>query len=134
MRWLFRLFFLERLPQWSRKVRPLQSFSQTQGDILYKSEIESLVMFLQGQLQERVYYKVDAKGRVIIGTVGETVAHISLCPKGKVKRAVYIAVRLEDGYEAHKAWFQLAFVCHVVRFRKPILTLIPAWRVGARGQ
>jgi hypothetical protein len=136
MRWLFQLFFLERFSWLSRFVRPpfSSSVQKTKGNILYQTELESLVWFLQDQLQERVYYSVNRKGQVIIGTAGETIAQLSLHPKGDRKKLIYIAVRLEDGYAMYKAWFQLAFIGFKVRFRKPTLTLQKSWMVPTRGQ
>lgn len=135
MRWLFRVFFLERFSwPWSRaRVGRSVSRLPAREEILYKTELDYLVWLLMNQLKERVYYNVDATGRAILGTVEETIAHITLHPKGNEKKRIYIMVRLEDGYEMHKAWFQLAFVCFKVRFRRSTLTLQKSWKAPSRG-
>lgn len=135
MRYLFQLFFLERFPWLASFLgqSTVTSVTYTQGEILHKAELEALVWFLQGELQEEVFYRVDLKGRVIVGTVDGIIGTISVHSKGALRRTTYIAVRLEDGYSMYQAWFQLAFVCFKVRFRKPTLTLLPVWKIPTRG-
>lgn len=135
MRWLYRLIFLEKFPWLARYlgVSTAEPMVRKQESILYKTELDCLAHFLQGQLQERVYYSVDTKGRVVIGTVEETIAHISLHLKGS-PQSMYLAVRLEDEYDKHRAWFQLAFLSFKVRFRKPTLILGKSHQLPSRGR
>lgn len=127
MRWLYQLFFLGRFT-WPRFRR-----SKQQGKIVYKTELNDLVKLLGSQLQETVFCNIDGNGRAIIGTASETIAYVTLLTKGNRKQYIYIVVRLQDGYEMHKAWFQLAFMAFKVRFRKPTLILKKIAALPPRG-
>jgi hypothetical protein len=142
MRWLFRVFFLERFSLlwagWSSRFswiarRPTTS-PREQIEFLYKTELDYLATLLREQLQEPVFYKIDVTGRAIVGTVSETIAEITLYPKGKRKRSIYMVIRLEDNFAMYKAWFQLASLGFRVRFRPPVLTLHKSWSLPSRGR
>lgn len=134
MRWLSRLFFLERFSWPTRFLSwPLTLFKSQEG-VLYQAELEYLKERLQEQLQETVFCNIRKSGQVTLCTASETIASIKLYPKARRKRSIYVVVSLNDEYEMYKVWFELTFINYKMSFRKPILTLHSSWKIPSRGQ
>ena len=128
MNWLSRLFLWLGL----RTPRPIPS-TREQESIIYAAELDYLALRLREQYQEPVFYRVDVSGTAVFGTVGDTIATLSIFPKGAFRKHTYIVVRLEDAHQMYKAWFQLAFIGFKVRFKKPTLRFTKAQVLPPRG-
>ncbi len=134
MRWLFRLFFLERFSGPTRFLSWSRTLFKSQKGVLYQTELEYLKERLQEQLQETVFCNIRKSGQVTLCTASETIASIKLYPKARRKRSIYVVVSLNDEYEMYKVWFELTFINYKMSFRKPILTLHSSWKIPSRGQ
>lgn len=126
MRWLFELFFLDKLARFFKSIeKPVsesvvmpkpESDESPRLKCDLEPEFERLIELLESQLLVGVRCSSKPRDRTVtIETDDGVIARISIHKKG-VRTLSYAVVRLHESHEALRAWFGFAFLGYKIGF------------------